>query len=276
MKIFITGGAGTCGTILQKLPYEKIFFDKRPHPDTLKNESYIQGELNNISLITKHIKGCDTLIHLAASDYYPDFKTFPQYSLFQYHQNNIDNLSVLFDIAIKQGVNKIIFASTHRVMGLYESDQAPEIYSKNNKILLDHLTPTRPDSFYALTKVFGENLGRLLVDQGKCSFQVIRICSVRSEEENHPYAYAENGVSQKLWERDSSKYKLQVNRLKGLWQSRDDFLNMSQLLLSKELTGYDIFYGLSNNTRKWFDLSHAEEILGYFSTDNAEKFTKCP
>ena len=200
----------------------------------------------------------------------------PQFTWSEYQKNNIENVKVLFDNAIKLGVKKIIFASTHRVMGMYEVEYAPRIYQKNHNIVIDHLAPARPDSFYAVTKLFGENLGRLLVDEGKCTFQVIRICSVRSKNEDHPFAYAEKGVKQKIWTRKSLKYQQQHNRLRGLWQSRRDFLNMTTLLLQKDLTGFDIFYGISNNTRKWFDIKHAEEELGYKSEDNSESFIKPP
>ena len=125
-------------------------------------------------------------------------------------------------------------------------------------------------------KLFGENLGRLLVDEGKCSFLVIRICSVRSKYEDHPFAYAEQGVKQNLWLRNGIKYMQQLNRLKGLWHSRRDFLNMTGLLLNTEIMGFDIFYGVSDNTRRWFDIQNAVKKIGYKSKDNAEKFINSP
>jgi NAD+ dependent glucose-6-phosphate dehydrogenase len=271
MKVFITGGAGVCGTALSKLPYEKIFFDKVKRPNSLKKEFYLQGDLNRHASLKKYLKGCDTLIHLAASDYYPDFNMGPKFAWSDYQKNNIESVKVLFDTAIKLGVSRIIFASSHRVMGMYESENAPTIYQKNHNIMIDHLAPPRPDSLYAVTKLFGENFGRLLVEESKCTFQVMRICSVRSRNEDHPFAYAEKGVKQKLWTKKSLKYQQQHNRLRGLWQSRRDFFNMTKLLLQKDLTGFDIFYGVSDNTRRWFDIKHAEEVLGYVSLDNSEK-----
>ena len=160
--------------------------------------------------------------------------------------------------------------------GLYEAAHSPKIYEKNQDIIIDKYAPIQPDSFYALTKVYGENLGRILVNSNKCSFKVIRICSVRSSYEDNPYAYAERGVINKLWNRDSEKYNQQVNRLKGLWQSRRDFLNMISLMLQNNNEGFDIFFGVSNNDRKWFDIKHAEKTLGYHSIDNSEKFTSPP
>jgi NAD+ dependent glucose-6-phosphate dehydrogenase len=224
--------------------------------------------------LEKHLKGCDVLIHLAAADYYPDFNMGPQFEWEDYQKYNIQYVKILFDKAVKLGVNKIIYASTHRVMGMYEKEYAPRIYEKDHKILIDHLAEPRPDSFYAITKLFGENLGRLLVDEGKCSFLVIRICSVRSKYEDHPFAYAEQGVKQNLWLRNSIKYNQQLNRLRGLWQSRRDFLNMTDLLLNIEEIGFNIFYGVSDNTRRWFDVSHAVERIGYKSKDNSEIYIK--
>ena len=90
---------------------------------------------------------------------------------------------------------------------------------------------------------------------------------------DHPYAYAEYGVNQKKWKRNSPEYNLQVKRLKSLWQSRRDFSRMVDLCINNSTVDFDIFYGISNNTRAWFDISNAKNKIGYQPKDNAENFT---
>ncbi len=276
MKIIITGACGACGSALTTLPYENIFFDLNRMDDLPEGATFVQGDFHDADLLRNSMDGCKVLIHLAASDYYPDFQMGLDEAWDGYLKNNIVGVKNVFDAAIKSGIEKIIFASTHRVMGMYEQMHAPRIYEPGHNIMIDHLASVRPDSDYAVSKVFGENLGRLLVDEGKVKFFALRICSVRNADTDHPYAYAEYGVQQKRWTRDSSSYHHQVNRLKGLWQSRRDFLQMVNLCIQCNSVDYDIFYGLSDNSRRWFDIEHAKEVLGYDPQDNAEEFSGVP
>jgi NAD+ dependent glucose-6-phosphate dehydrogenase len=275
MRIFITGASGTCGSALNSLPYEKVLFDKNKIIATPDDARFVQGDINNLDLLKQSMKGCEVVIHLAGSDYYPDFEMGDGLGSWnKYLENNIIGLKFVFDAAVDAGVEKMVFASTHRVMGMYEKINAPMIYELGHDILIDHLSPVRTDSMYAVSKSFGEDLGRLYADEGKLKCFVLRICSVRSADADHPYAYAEYGVQQNRWTRESNEYLTQVKRLKGLWQSRRDFLQLVDLCIKCDSCNYDIFYGVSNNTRKWFDIQHAKKILGYKPVDNAETFTK--
>jgi len=270
MRLFITGAAGTCGSVLKDLNYDKKFFDMKECPESFRDEYYILGNISDLELIKKEIQDCNVLIHLAAADYYPDFDMGSSDDWDNYIMNNITYLKNLYEIAVQAGVSNIIFASTHRVMGLYEKSHAPNIYKLNHGIKIDHKKEPRPDSFYAVTKLFGENLGRFLVEEKGISYTSLRIGSVREEGFDHPYAYAEYGFQQNLWSRESQEYKNQVNRLKGLWQSRRDFLQMIDLLIKSDSEEYNTFYGLSNNDRRWFDIDHALEEIGYQPKDNSE------
>ena len=275
MKIFITGGCGTCASALSSLPYEKSYFDKEQIGDIPVRGKFIQGNIQDIDLLKKTMKGNYALVHLAASDYYPDFSMGDGLGTWNsYLENNIRGLKTILDVAVDVGVEKVVFASTHRVMGMYEQMYAPEIYEMGHGIMINHLEPVDPDSIYAVTKLFGENLGKLLSNEGKLRFYAIRICSVRNADADHPYAYAEYGVQQKRWPRNSSKYHQQVKRLKGLWQSRRDFVQMVDLCIKNETSDYDIFYGVSDNSRRWFDIEHAKNVLGYDPKDNSEKFNE--
>lgn len=276
MKVLITGSGGACGSALTALPYDNIFFDLNEMSVVPAGAAFVQGDFHDADLLRNSMEGCRVLVHLAASDYYPDFKMGHGDSWDGYLKNNIIGVKNVFDAAVECGLEKIIFASTHRVMGMYEQQYAPSVYEPGHNIMIDHLAPVRPDSDYAVSKVFGESLGRLLVDEGKVKFIALRICSVRNADADHPYAYAEYGIQQKSWTRNSSRYQQQVSRLKGLWQSRRDFLQMVDLCIQCNNLDYDIFYGLSDNSRRWFDIEHAKKVLGYKPKDNAEKFSGVP
>tara|TARA_B100001093_G_scaffold493821_1_gene536420 strand:- start:447 stop:1268 length:822 start_codon:yes stop_codon:yes gene_type:complete len=273
MKIFITGGAGTCGSVLKDIKYDKVFFDLKSKPKELKNLEYIKGNLMDKSLLSKNLSGCDILIHLAAKDYYPDFKmSSGEVSWDDYCYNNIDLTKQLFEIAIENNIKKIIFASTHRVQGMYEKKYAPKIYNLGHQFKFDHKNDVCPDSIYAVSKLFGENLAKYYSIKHNIDFKCIRICSVRDKENDNPLAYAEYGYHQGLWKRNSKEYIVQSNRLKGLWQSRRDFLQMIEKIIQSKKKGFEIFYGLSNNDRSWFDLKYSQDSLNYNPQDNAESY----
>ncbi len=273
MRLFITGGAGTCGSILKKLDNDKVFFDLKKKPNGFSGYNYIEGDLNNDELVSKHIRDCDVLIHLAAKDYYPDFNMGQgNASWEEYFNCNIKLTKKLFDLAISNNITKIIFASSHRVQGMYEKIYAPEIYEPNHNFSFDHNNEVCPDSIYAVSKLFGENLGKFHSFESKIDFKCVRICSVRDNKNDNPRAYADYGYAQGLWDKNSEQYNLQLKRLQALWQSRRDFLQLIKKIIESKKKGFDIFYGLSNNKTSWFNLKHTCDVLNYSPIDKSEKY----
>ncbi len=273
MKIIITGGAGVCGSALLNLNYEKIFIDRINKPKLFKRIDYLKTELNKLKKIEKVINKNDILIHLAATDYYPDFKMGSKdTSIKSYNENNIIITKALFDLCIKKNVNKVIFASSTRVQGMYEKIYSKSIYNLKKNIKFDHNSPLCPDSYYAVTKIYGENLANFYSSNYETIFKCIRIGSVRSIQDDHPHAYANYGIKNGLWKKNSKLYNFQKYRLMGIWQSRRDFLHLvNQIILTKN-NEFEIYYGLSDNSRKWFNLNYTKKSLKYKSQDNSENF----
>ena len=59
-------------------------------------------------------------------------------------------------------------------------------------------------------------------------------------------------------------------RLKATWLSHRDAVHLIDRCLSVENLGYQIFYGVSNNTWRFWDIEHAKQFLGYDPQDNAQ------
>jgi hypothetical protein len=77
-------------------------------------------------------------------------------------------------------------------------------------------------------------------------------------------------------ERGSETYRRQVARMKGMWQSRRDFAHMIDCCLRDSTVEFDIFHGVSDNDRRWFDIDHACEKIGYSPQDNGEEWEAPP
>ena len=128
----------------------------------------------------------------------------------------------------------MIFASSNHVTGFYARD-----------VVTGPDNPMRPDTFYAVTKAYGELLGRMYHEKWGLEVACLRIGAFR--------------------ERPGSMSQL------SLWLSPRDCLQLVERCLDAESLGYQIVYAISNNERSWWT-NPAAETLGYEPQDNAEDF----
>lgn len=215
----------------------------------------------------------DAVIHLAV---YPP-------GIIDENWDKIDEVNVqgtynVLEACREAGVPTVIFASTNHTVGMYEEDNQPEIYGPDRDFVIDHTDPVRPDSYYGVSKLFGENLGRFYVEKKRDpdQFYAIRICSLRREEYDHPYGDAERAVHDGEVERDSKEYNQLVDRMKAMWFSRRDCAHMVNQMLQDRSVSFDVFYGLSGNSRRFHDIDYAKERIGYDPQDDGEEWDAPP
>ena len=120
-KIFITGGAGYVGSVLTpyliKKGHEITVFDLMIYGDTLKknkNLKIVKGDIRNIELLKKKIKGHEIVIHLACISNDPSFELNPTLG----KEINLDAFTPLVEISKNLGVKKFIYASSSSVYGV--------------------------------------------------------------------------------------------------------------------------------------------------------------
>jgi len=270
MRVLITGGCGKCGTALTRLECDKVFMDRIEPADLLKGEDFVHGNIRNPELLFKVAQGCDAVVHLAYE--YPTGLVSPEDSLFE----NTRMMMTVLKTASYLGIKRVIYASSNHVVGMYEKENAPEIYEMGQSIRVDKHSPVRPDSLYAVNKIFCEDMGRYYAENGGPKFYALRIGSLFNAEEDHPYTYAERGVNEGTWARDSSEYTFFEKRLKSLWLSRRDFMQMVECCLELDGPRFDIFYGVSDNPRCWLDIEDARAVLGYKPLDSGESWKAPP
>ena len=146
---------------------------------------------------------------------------------------NIVGCIHLYEAARKAGTKRIIFASSNHAIGMHPRDRR-----------LDHTTPPRPDSRYGLSKAFGEDLACL-------------------------YAY-KYGISSLCIRIGSSFPEPRSRRMLSTWQSYDDLTRQIRVGLTADYL-FEIVYGVSANSRSWWDNGNAER-LGYRPKDDSERF----
>lgn len=269
MDILVTGAYGRVGTaLIEHLnKYNLDYFDQKDHPQY----ETIVGDIADFSAVAEASAGSDAIVHLAATS-----RVDANWS--SVLEANIIGSYNCFEAAKDNEVEQVVLASTNHVMGMYEQEHSPELYELNYELTLTETSPVRPDSYYATSKVFSESLGRYYVENFKFPKQVyvLRIGSVRMPENDHPYADAEQGVENNEWDRHSERYEREVKRMKATWQSRQDIAHMVNRCLEDSETVFDIFYGISDNPRRWLDIDHAKQQLGYQPRDCSEEWNKPP
>jgi len=268
-KILVTGANGKCGTALVGLPPNTVFLDRHDPCETMAGRPFVVADLVDQPAVERAFDGVDAVVHLAASSH-------RESSWDDVLRDNILGTRSVLEAARATGVELIVFASTNHVVGLYETDLAPAIYDETHPLCLDHHAELRPDSFYAVSKAAGEALCRFYAETGGPRCYCIRIGALLGAEDDHPYGYAEQGIRQGRWKRHDPEYELKVRRLKAIWHSRRDFLQQVEKCLAYDGPPFDIFYGVSDNASRWFDLEHARTLLGYRPVDRSDAWTSRP
>jgi hypothetical protein len=271
-NVLLTGAFGRVGTAIidhlaDRDEYEFTYLNRsdREEYDT------VVADVSNYEEIRPAFDDKDAVIHLAG---YPETDgTFEEVL-----ENNIVGMYNTLEAAMDAGVETFVFGSTNHVVGMYEVEFAPDIYEPDFDLLVDEESPRRPDSQYGSSKSYGEDLGRYYTENYEypTQFYALRICSVRHEQYDHPYGDAEHGVDDGKWERDSPEYQRQVARMKAMWQSRRDLAQEVDCCLRDDDVEFDVFYGVSDNDRRWFSIEHARDVLGYDPQDNGEEWDAPP
>lgn len=145
---------------------------------------------------------------------------------------NIVGVYHLYEAARRQGVKRIVFASSNHVTGFYGQHET-----------IDTLAPPRPDGLYGVSKAFGETLSRLYWDRYGIQTVCLRIGSVTPAPENR--------------------------RMLATWLSIDDLTRLVTASLRTPVAGHSIVFGMSDNHRVWWDNRHAAHI-GYRPQDSSE------
>ena len=268
MDVLVTGANGRIGSAIEEhlgddTDFEFTFLDREPRPDG----EGIVADVTDEAAIRTAVEGHDAVVHLAVHQL--EGETWAGVL-----STNIVGTYTVLEAARRAEVDTFVFASSNHVVGTVERDHAPAIYHGEADVLCSASTPHQPDSLYGASKAWGEDLCRYYAEwfdaPRRC--QALRIGSVHEAAYDHPFGPAERGVDRGEFERGSDEYERRVARQRALWQSRRDVAHQIACCLRDDATGFDVYYGVSDNRRRWLELEPARLDLGYEPRDSADEW----
>ena len=148
--------------------------------------------------------------------------------------SHVVSTGALLDAMVAHDVSRMVYASSNHAVGRTPRTE-----------LLGVDVPPRPDTYYGVGKVAAEALLRLYVDRHGLNAVACRIGSFTERPES--------------------------TRALSTWLSFDDCVRMVDAALGTPAPGFAVLYGISANTRRWWDLEPGR-ALGYEPVDDAEQF----
>ena len=231
-RILITGAAGKIGTALRQglrglYPFIRLA-DVEPLGKTEAGEEILTVDIRDIAAMENATAGIDCVVHLAgASEEAAWDRVLPL---------NIEGCYNTFEAARRQGVKRVIFASSNHAVGFHRRER-----------FIDNTVAPRPDTRYGVSKVFGEAAGRLYADKYGLSVACLRIGTFRTPD------------------RPIDAHQLLT------WISHRDMVQLVRRCIDHPNYHFITVYGVSNNLRSRWDNSNVK-FLGYRPEDDSEIF----
>lgn len=230
-RLLLTGAAGGLGKVLRETlkPYARVLrlsVIAAMAPAADSREEVFTCDLADKQAVHQLVEGVDAILHFGGVSVERPFE--------EILGPNISGIFHIYEAARRHGVKRVIFASSNHVIGFYKQDQT-----------LDAHSPRRPDSYYGLSKSYGEDMATFYFDRYGIETVSIRIGSSFPEPQNR--------------------------RMMSTWLSFADLTQLLERSLYTPNVGHTVVYGASNNLNVWWDNRFAAH-LGFEPKDTSEIF----
>lgn len=229
-RLLLTGAAGGLGQVLRRTlkPMAEVLRLSDVHPlgDAQPHEELQVCDLSDKQAVDALVQGCGAVVHMGGVSVERPFD--------EILEANIKGVFHLYEAARRHQVRRIVFASSNHAVGFYrQSDR------------LDARSPTRPDGYYGLSKVYGEQMASFYYDRYGIETVSIRIGT---------------SVAEPL-----------DRRALHTWLSFGDLTELIRCGLFTPDVGHTVVFGMSDNKEVWWDNRYAAH-LGFVPADSSEPF----
>jgi uronate dehydrogenase len=229
-RLLLTGAAGGLGQVLRHRlkPFAGTLrlSDLAAMGDADPNEEIVRCDLADKAAVDRLVRGCDAIVHLGGVSVERPFE--------EILEANIKGVFHIYEGARRNGVGRVVFASSNHVIGFHRQGE-----------VIDVDCPKRPDSYYGLSKSYGEDLSRFYFDRYGIESACLRIGSSFPEPKDR--------------------------RMLVTWLSYRDLTELVRCCLFAPRLGHTIVYGMSDNRDKWWDNGKAAH-LGFRPQDSSEPY----
>ena len=227
--ILLTGAAGKVAkrlrVALSSMCKKLVLTDVIPITDGRANERFVQCDLSNPEAVEALLKGVNKIVHFAGYPREAEWATLIP--------ANVIAVTNLWESALKQGIRRIVYASTNHVVGFYPT---------SHHIRID--AEYKCDSRYGVTKAFTETLARFYYEKYGIESLGLRIGRVEDAPSD--------------------------DRMLSTWLHPDDLLQQVVLGLTAKVQA-DILYGVSNNSKAWCE-NPSRDSLPYKPVHRADDY----
>ena len=225
MKILVTGAAGRVGSAVVKGLKDRYTlrgFDRVPTPEL---EDAVVGDITDFDGVLIATQDMEAVIHLAGnpSSGAPWEEILP---------NNFIGTYNVFEAARQNGVRRIAFASRAGLLAPYPKDVMRTV----------DMTP-RPETYYSISKVFGESLGYMYSARFDMEFVAVRIGNFKHD-------------------RDLPTPPHQL--------SHGDAARVFEHAITHPGVKLEVVFGVSDSTWPLYDLEHGRRVINYHPQDKSE------
>jgi nucleoside-diphosphate-sugar epimerase len=248
--VVITGAAGMIGTVLRTEladGYALRTVDRRPGAGV-----DLAVDVRRSERMASVVAGAEAVVELAAN-------SSVSTSWRRVLENNLAATVGTLEAARRAGVPRVVVASSNHVTGIYERDEpyASVLAGRYEGLDPDSLhriradSPPRPDSFYAVGKCGAEAAARYYAEEHGLSVICLRIGTVNRE--NRP--------------RNPREFATLL--------THRDLAQLVRRCLEAPLDlRFAVFYGVSQNTWRIWDIDDAASAIGYQPLDDSESFRR--
>jgi uronate dehydrogenase len=246
-RVLITGARGLIGQVLHKAlaqDYELIGVDARGggRPDGL-----FRADMTRLRHAERAVEGVDVVIDLASAHWQQPWEVV--------RRNNIPAAWNVLEAARRRGVPRVVYASSNHVTGLYERDDPYARIVAGDYDGLDPATvprintamAVRPDTPYGVGKALGEAAARYYAEEHGVSVLCLRIGTL-------------NRASRPSTARHFST----------LITHRDMASLVRCCIEAPPDLRFGVFYGVSANRWRIWEIEDAHDAIGYQPRDDAE------